>query len=189
MTSPITLRMADYAPAQISIYDKAGQKLFEELSVIALAPGRDGVVHARSKCVGVGRAALTETFPEGTLVGSPLKDGQVANAPFASKMFKKFAGMATLPKSIRMPIMGLCVPVALAEDDVRILDAIIRTELKARKVYIFESTYQDAGHEAYHEVVKVPAVVDYGVIRTSKDGGQEALNKCKVVVEILPEGF
>lgn len=162
------MKFAKYSPSVIKIYDREGRIVLEEISLVAMLP-HDGSI------VGIGKEVrenpesfdndspkrlemkekvmndpiLYKKFGEfvntDILVGSPLKNGTIAELEISKRMFMYFLHKAKVFKlfyKFFKPRIAVCVPVEKTDVETKVLRDIMLS-LGAKDVLVFEKLYSD----------------------------------------------
>ena len=180
------MRFTEYSPSVIKIYNKEGHVILEDISLVAIKP-QDGLIVGIGEEVRENRESFDINSPKRlemnemvmndpklykkygefintvVLVGSPLKNGTIAELEISKRMFMYFLYKAKIFKpfyKLFKPRIAVCVPVEKTDVEAKVLREVMLS-LGAKDVLIFEKPYS--------------AVV------------QEIPSKCSIIIEIIPE--
>lgn len=151
-------KFANYKPSIITIYNQDGYVLLKELSLFA--------INIQNGCIlAVGEEAQTvikqiddmwanhplqndaalefDLTSEDVIVGSPLKNGTIADFDWASKMFKYFLYKVNGLSRFKRPRIAVCVPVDMTQVEHKALEELILS-IGAKSVLIIEEPFERA---------------------------------------------
>ena len=157
------MKFVNYRPSVIIFYDRQGDILLQEISLLAVSA--DDAIAALGNEVNDKR---DEILREGLLIGSPLKNGVVAEFEMSKKMFTYFFRKAGISK-IWPPRTALCVPVDMTEVETRAwVDLMYSVGAKPKKLLMIEAAYPEAiPHIPNHYTLVIeisPTPSDAGVL-------------------------
>ena len=180
------MRFTKYSPSVIKIYNREGHVVLEDISLVAITPHNGSIVgigeevrenpesfdmdspkRLEMKEKVMNDPKLYKKFGEFVntvvLVGSPLKNGTIAELEISKSMFMYFLYKAKIFKlfyKLFKPRIAVCVPVEKTDVETKALRDVMLS-LGAKDVLIFEKPYN--------------ATV------------QDIPSKCSIVIEIIPE--
>lgn len=162
------MRFTKYSPSAIKIYNKEGRMVLEELSLVAMLP-HDGSIVGMGKEVRENPESFDKDSPKRlemkekvmndpvllkkygefvntvVLVGSPLKNGTIAELEISKRMFMYFVHKAKVFKlfyKFFKPRIAVCVPVEQTDVETTALRDVMLS-IGAKDVLIFEKPYID----------------------------------------------
>jgi len=162
------MRFTKYSPSAIKIYDKEGRVVLEELSLVAMLPQHGSIVgigkevrenhesfdndspkRLEIKEMVMNDPVLLKKYGEFVntvvLVGSPLRNGTIAEFEISKRMFMYFVHKAKVYglfcKFFKSRI-AVCVPVEQTDVETKALRDVMLS-IGAKDVLIFEKLYND----------------------------------------------
>jgi len=169
-------RFKNYAPSIIKIYDRDGHVLLEETSLVAVSvkAGKEyGIVALGNEVAEnlelfdmnspAAKAAREEALRDPRLkrywkdiarddfivditVGSPLRNGVIAEVGLSHRMFRYFLTKTKVLGWFVKPCIAVCAPVEMTEVESMALTNVMLTA-GTRDVLIFEKLYREVAHE------------------------------------------
>lgn len=137
-------RIDQYQPSTIIIYNQDGAAVLREPSLVAVEVGSN-----KPKAVGLEVQALGSKDGEGLVIGSPLKNGVVADFDLALPMMLRLYRKTLKSRFILLKPMGLLLtPLELTQIEYRV-DLELLEQMGARKATIMEGTSERVSREMW----------------------------------------
>ncbi len=128
----------NYAPSMISFYNRERNKLLSEISLLAINPDTNRIAALGNEVLD--KRDMIER--EGMVVGSPFRNGIVAEFDLARKLFEYFLKKINVRRLFRLRA-AVCVPVEMTQVEQRVLTELMYC-VKAQRILIINESYMNA---------------------------------------------
>ena len=150
-----TIRFANYKPSTIALYNQKREVLLKEISLVAVSFQTGDILAVGNEA----REKQSILENEGAIIGSPLKNGLVAEFGISGVLFWHFFKKVQVRRFPR-PEIAVCVPVEMTQVEKHVLNELMRY-LGIKNTLIVEQSYEKAA--------------------------QSIMDKYKIIIEIMPE--
>jgi len=131
-------RFVNYKPSLIRFYNQEHEKLFEDITLVAIEPETDAII-----CVGLNVRENWDILErENMVIGSIFKNEVVAEFDLSIAIFKYFLWKAKVRRFPR-PKIAVCVSVDMTQVEERALVELLNS-LGARDIMIIEGSFEKA---------------------------------------------